>query len=349
MNDTILKSGLRAFFISLCKWIGFFCGVILLFVLIDTLSSTSDHDLKIETSYRPEIIPNAQGVRKELSSSAPVILRLDIVGEIGKTGLTSEVINQQLVESREGALKNNRVKGVLVFINTPGGSGFDSDGIYRALKRYKELYKVPVYGYIDSLCASGGMYVAAGCDKVFSSNASLIGNIGVITSPFFNISKPMETYGVESLTLHAGKDKDELNPFRPWKKDEAANLQDMINFFYVNFISIVTNSRPKINAEQLVKEYGAKIFTAPEALEIGMIDDANSTESQVLELLAKEIGAEDSNYQVVRLRDSNIFKALFNSRSPLVSGLWKFRFLMPGEQDLDKVHTPLLLYHPQIF
>ncbi len=346
MNESIIKSGFRAFIVTLCKWFGFFCGLILLILLIDSLSGSSN-ELKIDNDYKVEILPNAQGIRKELDSDVPVILKLEIVGEIGKSELTAQTIRQQLVESREKALKNDRVKALLVHLNTPGGSGFDADGIYRAIKAYKKEHQVPVYGYVDGLCASGGMYVAAACDKVYSSDSSLIGNIGVITAPFFNVSRTMETYGVKGLTIYAGKDKDELDPFRPWKEHEANNIQQVIDFFYQHFVNIVVDNRPKINKEKLIQEYGAKIFSAPEAYEIGMVDSWQSSEAEVLTLLAEAIGAKDSEYQVVRFKDKNVLKSLFSSESPLLSGLCKLRLVWPGERDVEMAQQPYLLYQPQ--
>lgn len=65
----------------------------------------------------------------------------------------------------------------LVYINTPGGTVVDADGIYRALLEYKTKYDVPIYAYIDGLCASGGMYVALAADKIFASDVSLIGSV----------------------------------------------------------------------------------------------------------------------------------------------------------------------------
>lgn len=346
MNESILKSGVRAFFVTICKWIGFLLGLVILVTFLGNLSDSS-HELKIDTDYKVEILPNAQGIRKELDSKAPVILRLDIVGEIGKSELTAETVRQQLVESREGVLKGGRVKALLVYLNTPGGSGFEADGIYRAILNYKKEHEIPVYGYVDGMCASGGIYVAAACDKIYSTDSSLIGSIGVITAPFFNLSKMMETYGVKGLTLHAGKGKDELDPFRPWKEKEATNIQEVIDFFYNHFVHVVTLNRPKVNKEKLIQEYGAQIYSAPQAYEIGLIDEWQSSQSEVLDQLAEAMGHEGSDYQVVRFKDKNVLKSLLSSQSPLLSGLCNLRILWPGETSPEMNQPPNLLYQPK--
>ncbi|MFI5264393.1 MAG: S49 family peptidase, partial [Candidatus Kapaibacterium sp.] len=94
------------------------------------------------------------------------------------------------VESQEGDFKNNRVKGILLYMDTPGGYSTDSDTIYRLLMEYKKQYKVPIYAYVDGLCASGGMYIAITADKIMASDTSLIGSIGVIAPTFMNFTKP---------------------------------------------------------------------------------------------------------------------------------------------------------------
>ena len=101
-------------------------------------------------------------------------------------------MRKMLTESREGTFKDDRVKAILLDINSPGEHGHYANGMYRALKEYKQKYKVPIIAYVDGLCASGGMYVAAAADEVYASDVSLIGSIGVITPSFFNVYKALK-------------------------------------------------------------------------------------------------------------------------------------------------------------
>ena len=94
----------------------------------------------------------------------------------------------------------------------------DADGIYRAIKHYKEQYQVPVIAYVDGLCASGGMYIACAADKIYATDVSLVGSVGVLFPSFMNFSKLLDTVGVQSLTISSCKGKDDMNPLRPWKE-----------------------------------------------------------------------------------------------------------------------------------
>src|SRR5690606_22323692 len=115
-------------------------------------------------------------------------LQINVHGVIGdaKSGIDTKMAQNILLDSRTGDFKNERGKGILLHMNTPGGTVVDSDNIYRMLKTYKERYKVPVFAFVDGLCASGGMYISCAADKVYAGPASIIGSVGVIIGPFFN-------------------------------------------------------------------------------------------------------------------------------------------------------------------
>lgn len=317
MKDSYWGSALRSFIITFFGMIGLCVGLIGIILL---LSLFSEDTASIDTQFSPQIDPNASGVRKSMSKDAPVVLVVDISGEIGTELLNTKIVRDMLVESREGYLKNDRVKAILLAINSPGGTYVDADGIYRALKAYKEKYKTPIYAYIDGLCASGGMYVAASADEIYATSTSIVGSVGVIVSSFFNASKLMEKVGLESLTLSAGKDKDELNPFRPWKPGEQDTLQGIVNYYYNDFVNLMTLSRPQINKTKLVEEYGAKVFPAPEGVQKGYIDGIVTSRDEVLKKLLAKISIEDDYYQVIHLESTKWWNTLIKGQSPLMTG-----------------------------
>jgi signal peptide peptidase SppA len=296
------------------------------------------------SKYTMEIVSNAQGVRKKMSSDAPVILSLQVHGVIGLNDLTQENVRQLLIESREGSLKDDRVKAILLNIQSPGGTVIDADGIYHAIKSYKETHKTPVYAYVDGLCASGGMYVAAAADKIYASDSSLIGSVGVISPSFLNLSQTIEKIGVKALTLSAGKGKDDLDPLRPWRPGEQDSMQGIINSYYKDFVDILTTNRPELNKQKLVEVYGANIFLAPQAKEYGYVDGNGYTRNQTLQLLLKEIGIEDDYYQVVELSSNNWFSSLFNSQSALFTGRILHDIKWPTEYDSALMGKFLYLY-----
>lgn len=347
MRESIFFSAIRAFFIALFAMVGICFGFILLIILVGVLAAgSSATTTELEMTYTPEIVANADGVRKSLSKESPVILKLNVVGVIGADPLTTDAVRRQLEESREGSLKNNRVKAILLNINSPGGTVVDSDGIYRAIKEYKERYKVPVYAYVDGLCASGGMYVASAADKVFASDVSIIGSIGVLSPAFFNFTQLMEKIGVQALTLTAGKGKDELNPLRPWVPGEQDTLQHLIDYYYSQFVDIVTANRPNLDKKKLVDEYGAKVFNPIQAKEYGYINENGFDYSSSLKLLLKEIAIEDDFYQVVELQKKTWYSELFKTEWSLLKGKVTHEIRLSPDMHPDLMNQFLYLYRP---
>jgi protease-4 len=347
MRDSILYSAIRALVVAFCVVIGLCLGFIFISVIIGALSGNTT-GAKLTTINTEEILPNAEGERKALTSDAPVILQVNIDGIIGLEDLDSKSIRQKLVESREGDFKDNRVKALLLYIDSPGGTVTDADGIFHALLDYKQKYQVPIYAYVDGLCASGGMYVALAADKIFASDTSLIGSVGVIAPTFLNVTKLLEKIGVETLTISAGKDKDALNPLRPWKPGEDENYRHLIDYYYHHFVELVTSHRKKITPDQLVKNYGARIFPAPQAKEYGFIDVSGASLSETLKELLKEANITTNNYQFIRLENKTWWTSLFSSQaSTLFKGTIKHQISFSPEIDLLLRNQFLYLYCPQ--
>jgi len=291
---------------------------------------------------------DAQGSRRPLPPSTPVILRINIHGVIGGRYLNSKTIETQLLHSREGTLKNNRVKGILLHINSPGGLVVDSYNIYKMLSDYKARYHVPIYAYVDGLCASGAMMIACCTDRIFSSPVGVIGSVGVRMGPNFNFAKIMEMYGVKQLTLTEGKHKDELNPFREWAPKEGQTLQEILAYNYQLFLSIVTAARPSLSRNKLVHEYGARVYDPIKAAEYGYIDDGNSSYESALLQLLKQIGMEEEEkYQVMELKVIRpMLSDLFEGRSPMFSGRLTHELLVDPNFHPELMNRPLYLFSP---
>ncbi len=343
MRDSILYSSIRALFVAFCVVIGLSLGIIFISVLLG-MSSSSTPENKLNTVYTEEILPNADGKREMLASNVPVILQVNINGIIGLDELDTQTVQKKLVESREGVLANNRVKALLLHINTPGGTVFDADGIFNAIMAYKHKYNTPVYAYVDGLCASGGMYVALAADKVFASDTSLIGSVGVIAPAFFNVTKLMEKIGVDALVISAGKDKDALNPVRPWKDGEDENYRNIVDYYYNHFVNLVTTHRPKISKEALVQQYGAQVFPAPEAVKIGFIDQTVDSVADAMRALLTEVGITTDQYQVVNLENKNWWRSLFGDKMSAPLGTIQHKVSFSPQIDVLLSNQYLYLY-----
>jgi signal peptide peptidase SppA len=320
-RESIFVSALRSFCKMFFAVVGLFFALIVMSLIYSAIAGTANSPTEAKTTVK--YLPDTNGNR-EISSTSPVILQINVHGVIGdaKSGIDTKIAQNILLDSRTGDFKNNRVKGILLHMNTPGGTVVDSDNIYRMLKTYKERYKVPVFAFVDGLCASGGMYISCAADKVYAGPASIIGSVGVIIGPFFNMFEALGKIGVISKTITEGLDKDMMSPFRPWKADEDASLKAVTAYFYQQFVDIVASAKPRMNKERLVNEYGAKVFDPVTAQQYGYVDVANATRDMALIDLLKEVNIDPaSTYQVVELEPKNQWlESLLNSKSPLFTG-----------------------------
>jgi len=328
IHESIFMSSLRAFCVTLCGALGLIVVLIAL-----SIAYYSVYKAVEDESYpsKFKLLPDAHGSRKELSSSEPVLLQITFHGEIGASKLAAKDIEEILLDSKEDIFKERPVKGILLVINSPGGSVNDSDIIYHLIKEYKERYHVPVFAYAEGLCASGGYYIACAADKIYASDVSLVGSIGVLSwPPFVNVVDALEKIGVNALTLSAGIGKDEMNPFRTWKPDEQKQYQSLLDFYYHRFVEIVSSERP-VDKEHIIHTLGAKVYPAPEALNLGLIDQCCSTRSQALTDLAKAAKIE-GKYQVVGYESSSWWKKWLKEEpaSPLLTGKIKHELALPS-------------------
>lgn len=317
-RESIFVSSLRSFCRCFFAVFGIFLSIMLVTFLYSIVSAPKGYEEKTQLTVLPDLAEH----RDLLSTSSPVILRVNIHGIIGEPGMDSETIENILLDSHTGLLTGDRVKGVLLHFNTPGGVVVDADNIYRMLKAYKEKYHLPVYGFVDGLCASGGMYISCCADQIYATPPSVIGSIGVIIGPFFNFSDAMGKIGIQSQTLTQGLDKDMLSPFRTWKENEDASLKVIIASMYNRFVDLVAANRPRVDKTKLVNEYGAQVYDGKKAQEIGYIDVAEASYNEVLAALMKEAKIDTTKpYQVVELKPrTDWISMLASNKSPLFTG-----------------------------
>jgi signal peptide peptidase SppA len=342
MNQTRLSLfalSIRAFFVTICVFLGIGVGIILLALMF----VSHDH---IEQKTEVRVVADAEGERNSLSYSGPVILQLNIDGVIGLQKLTSARVRNVLVESREGILAGNRVKAILLYIDSPGGTASDSMNIYEMLQEYKKRHDVPIVAYVEGVGASGAMMIAAAADHVVASDSSIVGSVGVVTSSFFNVSEVLKQYNVEALTLTAGKGKDTLNPFRKWSKDEASSIQTIVDYQYDLFVNLMTTNRPRLNKEKLLQDYGAKIFPANLGAEYGFIDEAGYSLSEAIQLAVKAADLEGKEYNVVQLEQRLWTSDLFQETMPLLRGKVVHQLQLSPEIPAELMNKHLFMYVP---
>ncbi len=343
-RESIFVSAVRSFCNVFSGFIGILVGVIIIGIIVGILLKPQ----MVSDKTQLIIAVDAEGNRSLLPQSDPAVLRLNIHGVIGSKDLNAKTVHAQLLDSREGILKGNRVKAILLHINSPGGVAFDAHDIYQNLVNYKEKYKIPIYAYIDGMCASGGMMIACSADKIFSAPIGVIGSVGVLMGPNFNIAGLMERYGVKQLTITKGIDKDMLSRYREWKPGEDQSLRDIVDYDYNLFVNLVTSARPQLNRVKLINEYGAQVYDPVKAQDYGYIDDGNSSYSKSLLALVKKAKI-DGDYQVVELKVLHpVLSGLIEGHSPIFTGKVKHELALPANISPELMNRSLYLYSPAL-
>ena len=163
-----------------------------------------------------------------------------------------------------------RVKAVILRIDSPGGGVNASDTMHREVVRFREEYDVPVYASMQTLAASGGYYVAMGCDHVYAHPTTVTGSIGVI-SVFPGASGLMDKIGFRMNALTTGKFKDSGAFYRDFTAEDRAYYQAIIDNMYDRFLHVVETNRTNLTPEQVRELADGRVYTADQALEAGLI------------------------------------------------------------------------------
>jgi protease-4 len=223
------------------------------------------------------------------------ILLMDISGVLStkeKGGLLpfqkEASIVSRVREELKKAAEDKRIKGLIIRINSPGGTVTSSDIIYREISKFKEDKKLPVIACIMELAASGGYYVALSADTIIAHPTSVTGSIGVIALKF-NAKGLMEKIGIEDETIKAGDKKDFLSPLRPMTKEEREILQNMLDDFHERFMDIVAEGRKELAMDQIRVLADGRVYSAKQAFEVKLIDGIGYLDD-VIELVKKRAG-----------------------------------------------------------
>jgi protease IV len=196
---------------------------------------------------------------------------------------SAERINAGLLD----AFKDKNTAGVIVRINSPGGSPVQAGQINSEIRRLRGLYpKVPLYVVVEDICASGGYYVAVAAERIYVDQASLVGSIGVLMDGF-GFTGTMEKLGVERRLLTAGDNKGFLDPFSPLNPKQKELAEKMLAEIHHQFIDVVKQGRGK-RLKEAPELFSGLIWTGQRSIELGLADGVGSVETVARDVIKAE-------------------------------------------------------------
>ncbi|MEW6131811.1 MAG: S49 family peptidase [Pseudomonadota bacterium] len=200
---------------------------------------------------------------------------------------SDEVSADMVVTGLQSAFEDKRTQGVILRINSPGGSPVQAGQIHDEIKRLRAKYpSTPLYVVVDDICASGGYYVAAAADKIFVDKASIVGSIGVLMDGF-GFTKAMDKLGVERRLLTAGENKGFLDPFSPVDPKQEAYARSMLEEIHQQFIDVVRKGRGK-RLKETPDMFSGLVWSGAKSIELGLADAYGSTDYVAREIIRAE-------------------------------------------------------------
>jgi len=213
------------------------------------------------------------------SKSAP---HTAVVGIKGEIAAGTDASAESVVAAMRSAFEDEGSRGVVLLIDSPGGSPVQAGIINDEIRRLKAKHGKPVYAVVEETCASAAYYIAAAADDIYVDKASIVGSIGVLMDGF-GFTGTMEKFGVERRLLTAGENKGFLDPFSPQTEKQRAYAQTMLDQIHQQFITVVKEGRgERLKATQ--ETFSGLFWTGQQAIEIGLADQLGS-----LDFVAREV------------------------------------------------------------
>jgi len=205
----------------------------------------------------------------------------------GVISAEAEASADNIVTALRKAFENDDVKGLILRINSPGGSPVQAGYINDEIQRLKKLNpEMKVYAVITDLCASGGYYIAAAADEIYADKASVVGSIGVVMNGFGFVDA-MNKLGVERRLYTAGENKGFLDPFSPQKQGEIEHVNGLLLSIHQQFIDVVKAGRgDKIKDDK--KLFSGLVWTGEDAIKLGLVDAIGSSSYVAREIFKAE-------------------------------------------------------------
>ena len=270
------------------------------------------------------VMDSVGGGDEKIAASGPYIAKIYVEGTImaGQTdsfGLPAGYQHDWTLEKIDELIDDTDNRGLIIFVDSPGGGVYESDELYLKLKEYKEKTDRPVYSAMGSMAASGGYYISAAADKIVANRNTWTGSIGVTIGTIYDISGMLEKYGVKTQTITAGKNKAMGSFTQPMTEEQRAIFQSLVDDAYDQFTGIISEERG-IDIAKVRELADGRVYTAKQALDLGLVD-AIGTVTDAEKDMKKEYDLKDCEVVDVIYEDTSLMGSLFSGvRIPDLKG-----------------------------
>ncbi|MBN7772091.1 signal peptide peptidase SppA [Clostridium aminobutyricum] len=238
---------------------------------------------------------------------SPFIAKIFVEGTIQGSGNTDYFGNptgyqhQWTLGTIDDLINDENNKGLILYVDSPGGGVYESDELYFKIKEYQEKTGRPVYSAMGSMAASGGYYISAPCDKIIANRNCWTGSIGVTIGTLYDFSELLQRYGVKTNTMTSGPNKAMGSSVNPLTEEQKQIFQSLIDDAYDQFAGIVAEGR-HMDINTVRKIGDGRIYTAKQALQLGLIDKIGTLDDAIADM-KKTYKLDDC--EVVDLTDTN--------------------------------------------
>ncbi len=192
-----------------------------------------------------------------------------------------------LIDSLQEAFKDKNTQGVILRINSPGGSPVQAGYVNDEIRRLRALHpNIPLYVVVEDMCASGGYYIAAAADKIYVNKASIVGSIGVLMDGF-GFTGTMEKLGVERRLMTAGENKGFMDPFSPRNPKHEEFTRKMLAEIHQQFIDVVRQGRGK-RLKETPEIFSGLFWTGDQSIKMGLADEIGTVDSVARDVIKAE-------------------------------------------------------------
>ena len=203
---------------------------------------------------------------------------LDVVGEIGDSSARATYDHAWTMNTINDLIDDSSNSGIVIRVNSPGGSVYTSDELYEQLMKYKKETKRPVYFYFQDQAASGGYYIAMAGDKIYANRNTWTGSIGVKTGTIYDVRGLLDKLGIKTNTITSGRNKAMGSMTTELTDEQREIMQSLIDEAYDQFVKIVAKGRNM--SEDRVREIAdGRIYSAKQAQKLGLIDGVCNEET----------------------------------------------------------------------